>query len=229
MPTKTIYTDSKLEIIRQMRCNGLLAVWKFLCTAKEKQKDSYFTYEQLKHIGYSNSAVKKHLKRLKELGWAFTTKNGKIVLKSYQKIAIEYGVDMPFRKRRKYSGETQKEILARASSVYAIYNIHKQQKHLLKGSKERYKATFSKCYTEGVCLSVNWLQGVLGFKTKSSGSNYFIYMEEQLKVLKRAKQHHEYIGNVKNVGIDALRELPNAYLSKAGGIYECKPKLIKTV
>lgn len=229
MLKRTIYTDKNLEIIRQMRDNGLLSLWQFFCTAKDSNRSSHFIRSQFNDIGYSKSTVRLRLRELKQYDWAYTTKSGKIILRSYKKVAESYGVSLKIKQRKIYKGDTLKETVARASAVYVINNIHFQQIHLIKGDKARYKAKFAQSYTDGVCLSVEYLTQLLGFKTKSSGSNYFSFMENKLKLIARDEQRQMFIGNVKNVGIDVLRELPNAYLSKKGGIYECYCKRIKVL
>jgi len=229
MFSRAIYTDRNLEIIRNLREDGKLSLWLFFCTAKENNKSSHFTREQFNDIGYSKSTVRLRLRQLKENDWCFVTKNGKIVLKSYTEIAGWYDVSLRKTQRIKYYGDSLKEVVARAAGKYTINNIHKQQKHLLKGEKERYKTTFSQCYTEGVCLSVCWLQEVLGFKTKKSGTNYFKFMQYKLNLIERGEQKQEFLGHVKNIGVECMKELDNVYLSKKGGVYKCSCKLIRTV
>jgi hypothetical protein len=229
MHKRVLYTDSRLELLRQLREDKLLSLYVFLCTAKESKPDSHFIRSDFYNIGYSKSTVRLRLRQLKENGWAFETKNNKIILLSYKKIAASYGVAMDKHKRKRYYGDSLKELLARASSVFVIHNIHLQQKHLLNGEKARYKPTFAQCYTQGVCLSVRWMRDVLGFKTATSGTNYLKYMQEELCVIERRKPNDEYLGNVKNVGIEVLKNIENCYLSQKGGIFKRKCCLIKTV
>lgn len=230
MQKRILYTDRHLKLIAALKKDNKLSMYIFLCTAKYRNFGKpNFEKKDLKNIGYSTEMVNTYVRLLKQCGWAIEISNKRYIFTSPHKIASSYDVKLHANRGNTFLGDSIKEAVARAASLYVSRNILKQHNKVHGNMTRKKKAMLVQSFDQNVTFSVRRLIKLIGYSSAMSGTNYFRFMKKE-NLIDREHQY-EYIGNISQVG-DVRKYTDNVnsiYVDRSGDMYLRKACLVKII
>jgi hypothetical protein len=224
--SKYFYSDKSFEIFGKLNKSKKIKYYVFLCSAKKKFVGlGSYTFAHLCSIGYSKETVRKYLQEMIKIGWATKVSATKYVLKSYYKICEENGVSI-YPGRMVFKCEDLSEIKTRVAYCIVERNCN-QQVYITcnkTGTPKKRHALRSNRYD--VTYGTNRLSGVMGYRSKMSGTNLFRKMKE-LQLCYRVQQSR-ILGDIQTLTHHVFDYRHSAYLSYDGRtVIEKLPCLIR--
>lgn len=192
---RTLRTDSKLVLYRELRKDKNLNLWVWYCTVRSVHITKSIDGYSLRNFeGFSRSTNSKNIAKAIKLGWLSLAKN-KYYFKGIHKIAKEYGVTT--RHLRSFRGKDMTEINARVACNYLAYNVKSQ--NIKEGcyrreDKVQYKSKHYRYLNENIIFSTRSLCRLMGLNSTSHATKIF-REGVRLGLIKR-KRLCQYLGDV---------------------------------
>lgn len=229
MQKRVLYTDRGLRLVSALKRDNKLSMYIFLCTVKYRNFGApTLQKKDLLNIGYSSSMVRTYLRLLKRCKWVTEISNHRYIFTSPHKIAALYDVKLHANRGNTFLGDSIKEAVARAASIYVSNNIKKQHRKVNGNMTRKKKAMLVQSFDQNVTFSVRRLIKLIGYSSAMSGTTYFRFMKNELKTIDRERQY-EYIGNVSQVG-DVRKytdDVNNVFVDAKGSMFLRKASLIR--